>query len=74
MTIIGSALWCGVLSWYGMHFGTSHPELKDNPDPAALIKAIKAESHWLVIGVAVLCVLYFVMLRLTAKPSTAKAA
>ncbi len=72
MTVIGSALWCGVLSFFGKNIAENNPKLMDNPDE--LITAIKAESHWIVIGVAVLCVLYFVMMRLTAKPSAAKVA
>ena len=67
VTIIGSALWCGILSWYGKGMAERNPQLMKNPDE--LIKAIKHESLWLVAGVAVLCVLYFVMLRLTSKKS-----
>jgi membrane protein DedA with SNARE-associated domain len=65
MTIIGSAFWCGILSWYGKGIAERNPQLMENPD--ALTAAIKHESLWLVVGVAVLCVLYFLMLRLTAK-------
>ena len=36
-------------------------------DPEALVHAIKHESLWLVLGIAALCVLYFLVLRLTAK-------
>ena len=67
VTIIGSALWCGILSWYGKGMAERNPQLMENPDE--LIKAIKHESLWLVAGVAVLCVLYFLMLRLTSKKS-----
>jgi membrane protein DedA with SNARE-associated domain len=67
VTIIGSALWCGILSWYGKGMAERNPQLMKNPDE--LIKAMKHESLWLVAGVAVLCVLYFVMLRLTSKKS-----
>jgi len=67
VTIIGSALWCGILSWYGKGMAERNPQLMKNPDE--LIKAIKHESLWLVAGVAVLCVLYFLMLRLTSKKS-----
>jgi membrane protein DedA with SNARE-associated domain len=72
VTIIGSALWCGILSWYGKGMAERNPQLMKNPDE--LIKAIKHESLWLVAGVAVLCVLYFLMLRLTSKKSEASAA
>jgi hypothetical protein len=36
-------------------------------NPEGLIDAIKAESIWLVAGVGLLCLLYFVVLRVTAK-------
>lgn len=72
MTVVGSALWCTILSWYGKGIAERNPELMKDPD--ALTKAIKHESLWLIAGVAVLCVLYFVMLRLTAKrPDTSPA-
>ncbi|MDQ2867020.1 MAG: DedA family protein [Verrucomicrobiota bacterium] len=63
MTIIGSAAWCGVLAWFGQTAIT--PEMLQ--DPATMAAALKAKSHLIVGGVAVLCVLYFVVLRLTAK-------
>ena len=67
MTVIGSALWCSILSWYGKHVAENNPHIMDNPD--TLTQTIKHESLWLIAGVAVLCVLYFVMLRLTSKKS-----
>ena len=33
----------------------------------AVIKAVKGEMHWIAAGVAIVGVLYFLMLRLTAK-------
>jgi hypothetical protein len=35
-------------------------------NPEELIHAVKHESLWLIGGIAVICVLYFLMLRLTA--------
>lgn len=65
MTAIGSAIWCGVLSWYGWGIHERNPKLMENPDE--LVHAIKHESLGLVAGIAVMCVLYFLMLRLTSR-------
>jgi hypothetical protein len=32
-----------------------------------MVKALKAQSHWIIGAVVVLCVLYFAVMRLTAK-------
>lgn len=64
MTIIGSFIWCCVLAWFGQVVIGSQPGLME--DPEAMIHLLKAKSLWLVGFVAILGVLYFVMLRLTA--------
>lgn len=64
VTILGSALWCGVLAWFGQTAIT--PEMLG--DPASLATALKAKSHVIAAGVIVLCLLYFVVMRLTARP------
>jgi membrane protein DedA with SNARE-associated domain len=61
MTIVGSALWCGVLAWFGQTAIT--PEMLR--DPAGMALALKAKSHLIVAAALVLCVLYFVVMRLT---------
>lgn len=66
MTILGSFVWCSVLSWYGKGVADRNPELMK--DPEQLVHVIKHESLWLVAGIAALCALYFLMLRLTARP------
>jgi membrane protein DedA with SNARE-associated domain len=63
MTILGSAIWCGVLAWFGETAIT--PEMLR--DPAGMAVALKAKSHLIVAAVLVLCVLYFVVMRLTAE-------
>ncbi len=63
MTLLGSALWCSVLAWFGATALT--PEMLQ--DPASMATAIKAKSHLIIAGVAVLCLLYFVMIRLTGR-------
>jgi membrane protein DedA with SNARE-associated domain len=62
MTIVGSALWCGVLAWFGQTAIT--PEMLR--DPAGLTMALKAKSHLIGAAVIVVCLLYFLVMRLTA--------
>jgi membrane protein DedA with SNARE-associated domain len=64
MTTIGSFIWCSILSWYGKGAFERNPKLMENPDE--MVHAIKHESIWLVGGIALLCVLYFLVLKLTA--------
>lgn len=64
MTTLGSLLWCSILSWYGKGVAKRNPKLMENPEE--LVHAIKHEFLWLIGGIAVLCVLYFAMLKLTA--------
>ncbi len=67
MTVLGSALWCGVLAWFGQKIGHDNPDaLKD---PMALMAAVKAEAHWVLLAVAVLIALYLLAMRLTAPPA-----
>ncbi|MGA3170099.1 MAG: DedA family protein [Chthoniobacteraceae bacterium] len=69
MTVLGSAAWCTVLAMYGAYvlggYARVHPHWTDNPQ--GVLSFMKAQSHWLAGGVAVLCVLYFLFLKLTAK-------
>ncbi len=65
VTIAGSAIWCGVLTYLGAKAYRAQPDLIDNPD--GLIALIKAQSHWIVIIAAALAVLYILVLRLSAK-------
>jgi len=67
MTILGSALWCAVLAWFGQTALTAEM-LRD---PASLTLAIKQKSHLIVGAVAVLCLLYFTMLRFTRRAAVA---
>ncbi len=68
VTIIGSAIWCAILAWFGQRVGQAHPDALNDPD--AFIKAVKGETLLIVLAVAVLCVLYFLVLRLTAPKAT----
>jgi membrane protein DedA with SNARE-associated domain len=66
MTIIGSFIWCVVLAWLGAKAQQLQPDLIN--DPQGLIHFIKGQSHWIVGGILLLAALYFVVLKLTAKP------
>lgn len=63
MTVIGSAVWCSILTWYGKGVAERNPDLMK--DPEALVHAIKHESLWFVAGIAIIGALYFLMLKLT---------
>ena len=64
MTVIGSAIWCSVLTWFGKGVADRNPKLMENPEE--MIHAIKHESLGIIAGVAVIGALYFLMLKLTA--------
>ena len=74
LTTVGAAIWCSVLAWLGGKVGDKLRAEGKNPlDPEALVAAVKHESH-LVIGIVLLvCVLYFVGMKITA-PKSAGAA
>ena len=69
VTTIGSALWCTVLAYYGKvvlaDYASKNPDWMK--DPAGLVNFIKSQSHWVIGGVLVLCVAYFLVMWLTAK-------
>ena len=70
MTVLGAALWCGVLASLGRLAFQVEPNLFDAKDPTVMVRFVKDHSHWIVIGVVVLAALYFLMLRLTARPAS----
>lgn len=67
MTILGAGLWCGVLSYFGKKAYQLEPNLFDPQHPEAMEHFIKGQSLWITLGALVLAVLYFLVLRLTAK-------
>ncbi len=69
VTIIGSAVWCSVLTYLGAQAYHAKPDLLQDPD--GLVQLMKAKSLSIVIFVAVLAILYLLVLRLTAKPRPA---
>ena len=72
MTVVGSFLWCLVLAWLGDLARQKNPGLLN--DPAELVKFIKSQSHGVVLAIVVLAVLYFIVLKLTAKRQETAAA
>jgi len=66
MTVVGSFIWCVVLAKLGKMAYDVQPDLIN--DPQGLISFIKNQSHWIVGGILVLAILYFLVLKLTAKP------
>lgn len=69
MTIIGSAIWCSVLAWLSPKVIT--PELMQSQNVTEIITQLKHQSHIILAIVLALCVLYFLVVKLTAKPKTA---
>lgn len=67
-TIVGSAVWCTVLAWFGNSVLGSEPKLIDEPE--ALIRVLKEKSLWFVLGVVLLLALYVLVVKLTAKRET----
>ena len=66
VTTVGAAVWCAVLAWAGERAARLHPDLLS--DPAALVRAIKADTLWIVGACVALAAGYLVMLRLTGAP------
>ena len=67
LTIVGAAIWCSVLAWLGGNVGDKlRTEGKDPLDPVALVAAVKHESAWIIAAILLVCVLYFVGMKLTA--------
>ncbi len=72
LTVIGSALWCWVLAELGQKVGNKlEPvqiealKLGKGVDLTRLIHAVKQEALWIIAAVALVCILYFVAMRLT---------
>lgn len=70
-TIVGSAIWCWVLAWFGDKVGRNNPNILNSPEE--LIAAIKAESHLIVLGIVLLAVLYAVMKYMTREKKSDQA-
>ena len=73
LTVIGSAIWCWVLAVLGQKVGSTLEPAQmealkkgNGVDLTRLIHAVKHEALWIIAAVALVCVLYFVAMRLTA--------
>ena len=62
-TIIGSAIWCWVLAWFGDKVGSEHPDIMKSPED--LVHAVKDESHLVVLAIVMLAALYALMKYMT---------
>ena len=70
LTLVGSAVWCAVLAWLGGRVGAKMtPDELQNAD--AIIRATKSESLPIIAAIVLVCVLYFVAMRLTAPKAAA---
>jgi len=71
VTILGAAIWCSVLAWFGSKITAAHPDLMQ--DPEALMRMVKQEGQWIVGAVLVLCALYVLVMYMTSrKPAASK--
>ena len=71
LTLVGAGVWCAVLAWLGGRVGAKlTPAELQNAD--AIIKATKSESLPIVAAVLLVCVLYFVAMRLTAPKNASR--
>jgi membrane protein DedA with SNARE-associated domain len=62
VTILGSDIWCWVLAFLGAKAYHTEPELLT--DPEAMVRFIKGQSHWILLIVLALGVLYILTVRL----------
>ncbi len=72
LTILGSAIWCSVLAWLGGCVGAKLDAREllalqrgVDVDLAGLIRAVKHQSIWIVAVIFLICVLYFVGMRMS---------
>ena len=78
LTTVGAAIWCYVLAMLGIRVGQKlEPHqleaLKAGQglDVMHLIRAVKHEALWVIVVILVVCVLYFVAMKLTSRASEA---
>lgn len=64
-TILGSAIWCAVLAWFGHKVGSDHPGILSSPEE--LKRAIQDETLLIVGAVLMLGALYALMRYLTKR-------
>ena len=64
MTILGAALWCSILAWFGGRVLGDRPDLMENPE--ALVDLLHRHSLEMGGFAVILAVLYVVVMRVTA--------
>jgi membrane protein DedA with SNARE-associated domain len=69
LTFVGAGLWCSVLAWLGGRVGAKLTPAQLQ-DADAIIKATKSESFPIVGAVLLVCVLYFLAMKLSAPKAT----
>jgi membrane protein DedA with SNARE-associated domain len=70
LTLVGAATWCSVLAWLGGRVGAKLTAAQLQ-DADAIIKATKSESFPIVGAVLLVCVLYFLAMKLTGPKTVA---
>jgi membrane protein DedA with SNARE-associated domain len=68
LTLVGAGVWCSVLAWLGGRVGAKLTTAQLQ-DADAIIKATKSESFPIVAAVLLVCLLYFVAMKVTAPKS-----
>jgi len=66
MTVLGSFSWCFILAKFSLEVFKKYPDSDPVADPNKMVELIKHESHPIIIGIVVLCLLYAVAMKLTA--------
>ncbi len=61
MTLLGSFIWCAILTWIGEKILGDHPDLLENPN--ALLEACRAHLHLLIPAVLIFGVVYYLVLK-----------
>ena len=70
LTLVGAGAWCSVLAWLGGRVGSKLTPAQLQ-DADAIIKATKSESFPIIAAVLLVCVLYFVAMKVTGTKTAA---
>ena len=65
VTVLGSAISCGLLAYLGQLAYRKEPQLLK--DPEALVHFIKSQSSWIILVVLIFAALYLLVMRLSAR-------
>jgi membrane protein DedA with SNARE-associated domain len=67
VTIVGSGIWCWILAYLGAKAYRVQPDLLSNPE--GMVHFIKGQSHWILLFIVALAVLYILTIRLMQRRS-----